>query len=308
MAKSRNFIVAVRNDPELETIAEGFVERLSSLDSRRSFELFSHSRTDKKGSGFKNSSQLIEGLAKGDIDIAFVEGNDLAAELNSAVEVTSVFARGNPFDVFISSDDMILDEQPEGARIAVCNQVQKGQMLYYRPDLGITVERECFSRLSKKLVNGSIDGFVYPAARVEALGKQDIVVEVFTSSICMPVAGQGAIALLSRRGDRQVAGILKEINDASSFEELELERSFIKKLAVDRRIPVGVLSSVEGSDCKIEAMIVAPDGSERISASVEGKLSSKDRLISGLIKELLSSGGEEILKTYKQSAGSGRSA
>jgi len=306
--RSRSYTIAMKNDPELEIVAADVVERLVSAGGGRKFELISSYGKGKKGSGFKNTMHLIEGLSRGEVDIAFVEGNELSFDLGGAVEVTSVFSRGNPFDVFVSSDDMILDEQPEGARIAVCNQVQRGQMLYYRPDLNVTVEKESFERLSRKLEEGSIDGFIYPAARVEALGKQDTVVEVFTSSICMPTAGQGTIALLSRKGDRQVSSLLREMNDSSSFEELQLERRFVKKLAMDRKIPVGVLSSVEGGDCRIEAMIVAPDGSERISALVEGKLSNKDKLISSLIKELMSSGGGEILKSYRQSAGSGRNA
>jgi len=296
--RGRKILISAKSDSELVRFSERVLERLTSIGQSTSFELFVKEENGR-GTSFKNSAQLLDALVKGVVDIAVVEGNDLAINLDKNVDVVSVLTRGNPFDVFISSDGFILDEQDDGAKIAVGNLTQKGQMLYYRPDFEVIIDRGNFSSLEEKLENGIIDGFVYSGLRVEAIGKQDIVAEVFTSSICMPEAGQGVIALLCRKQDRKVHGLLKELNDPACYTEFILERKFASMFLSDIKIPSGVLSSVEGSECRIEAMVVAPDGSERISASVEGKVSNGDKLIASLEKELMSSGAEELIQAYK---------
>jgi len=296
--RGRKILISAKSDNELVRFSERVLERLVAIGHGTSFELFAE-EGNGRGTSFKNSAQLLDALVKGIVDIAIVEGNDLAVNLDKSIDVVSVLTRGNPFDVFISSDGFILDEQDDGARIAVGNLTQKGQMLYYRPDFEVVIDRGSFSYLEERLKDGIIDGFVYSGLRVEAIGKQDVVAEVFTSSICMPEAGQGVIALLCRKQDRKVQSILKELNDPACYAEFILERKFVCGFLSDIKVPAGVLSSVEGSECRIEAMVVAPDGSERISASVEGKVSNGDKLIANLKKELMSSGAEELIQAYK---------
>ena len=298
MPRGRKILISAKSDDELMRFSRRVLEKIVAIGQGGSFEIFAGGENGKEIS-FKSSAQLLDALVTGTIDIAVVEGNDLAVKLDKNIEIVSVLTRGNPFDVFISSNGFILDEQDDGARIAVGNQTQKGQMLYYRPDFEVVIDRGSFSSLEKKLRNGSIDGFVYSGLRVESIGKQDVVAEVFTSSICMPEAGQGVIALLCRKQDRKVHAILKELNDPACYTEFVLERKFASRVLSDIKVPAGVLSSVEGNECRIEAMVVAPDGSERISASVEGKVSNGDKLIANLKKELMSSGAEELIQAYK---------
>jgi len=99
--------------------------------------------------------------------------------------------------------------------------------------------------------------------------------------------------------------LLREINDQPAAMEVEIERMFLERVARDGKAPIGVLANVEGSEFEIEAAIVAFDGSERISGIMSGAIADRPRIVDKLAAELLASGGEEIVSSFRGSRGSG---
>jgi len=248
---------------------------------------------------------LFRRLAKGEIDVAVVDARRVPLQLPEPVEIAAVLERTNPFDVLISCEDLILDEQPENVCIAALDAVKRGQLLYYRPDLKFVDTNDDFDVLFAAVQSGTLGAFVYPASDVEALNRQMHVVEVFTTSICTPPGGQGAQALLARRDRRDVCAAIRDLNDPSTAAEIELERMLLEQLARDGRGPVGVLGNVEESVFELEAAIAAPDGTEKISAAAGGSLAERSKIVTRLAAELLASGGEEILAPYRRARSGG---
>ena len=255
--------------------------------------------------GRRAGGAVVRRLAKGEIDIGVVDARRIPLQLPEPIEIAAVLERTNPFDVLISCEDLILDEQPENTCIAVLDAVKRGQLLYYRPDLRLVEAPDDFDGLFDAMQRGDIDAFVYPAADVEALNRQMHVVEVFTTSICTPPGGQGAQVLLVRRDRRDIGALVRGLNDPSSAAEIELERMLLEHLARDGRGPVGVLGNVEESVFELEAAIAAPDGTEKISATAGGSLAERSKIVMRLAAELLASGGDEILAPYRRARGGG---
>jgi hydroxymethylbilane synthase len=258
----------------------------------------------KKLDARKGAFGLIQKVAKGEIDVAVMDARWIPLQVQAPVEIAAVFERTNPFDVLIAEANLILDEQPENTCIASSEPVKRGQLLYYRPDLKLVEGKDDFENLFIEMKSGAINAFVFPASDVEALNQQEHVVEVFTTSICTPIAGQGALALLARRDKKDVLAFLKCFNDPSTASEVELERMFLERVTKDGRGPVGVLGSVEENEFELEAAIAAPDGSEKISGTMSGSLAERSRIIGKLADELLMSGGEDIIALYRKMRGS----
>ncbi len=257
----------------------------------------------KRGDVRRGAAALLARLAKNEIDVAVTDARWLPLQLPAGIEIAAVLERTNPFDVLISGEDLILDEQPENTCIAAHDAVKRGQLLYYRNDLKLIEKEEDFDGLRALMAKGGISAFVFPAADVETLGKQEDVVEVFTTSICTPVAGQGAIALLARRERKDLLATLRSLGDPSSAAEVELERLFLERTAKDGRGPIGVLANVEEGGFELEAAIAAPDGTEKISGSIAGALGERARVVAKLAGELLAAGGEEIIASFRKSRG-----
>lgn len=248
---------------------------------------------------------MIQRLIRDEIDLAIMDARWIPLELPSPVEIAAILERTNPFDALISCEDLILDEQPENTAIAASDPVKRGQLLYYRPDLKLVDANDDFDDLFTSVKRGSIGGFVFPASDIEALNQQENVVEVFTTSICTPVPGQGALALLGRKDAKEVFAVARHLNDASTAAEVELERLFLEFVTKDGRGPVGALGNVEGISFEIEAAIAAPDGSEKIVGGASGQLADRAKIVEKLAGELVQSGGGEIIASFRKARGNG---
>jgi len=264
-----------------------------------------HEAANRRLDPRKAASAALQRLGKGEIDVAVMDARWIPLQLPGSLEIAAVLERTNPYDVLISCQNLILDEQPEDTCIAACEAVKRGQLLYYRSDLKLVEGNDDFNSLFASMKRGAINAFVFPAADVETLNQQEHVVEVFTTSICTPVAGQGALALVGRRDRKDVFSMLRDMNDRSAAMEVEIERMFLESVAKDAKAPVGVLANVEENEFEIEAAIVAFDGSEKISGIMSGALGDRSRIVEKLANELLASGGEEIVASFRKLRGNG---
>jgi porphobilinogen deaminase len=86
---------------------------------------------------------------------------------------------------------------------------------------------------------------------------------------------------------------------------VEIERMFLESVAKDGKAPVGVLANVDENEFEIEAAVVAFDGSEKISGIMSGALADRARIVEKLAGELLASGGEEIIASFRKMRGNG---
>lgn len=291
--------------PEFDAPSKVFEERRQQETCARASALTGRtfSVSLRKAESRRSSASLLQRVSHGEVDACIMDARWVPMQLAPPLDVVAVLERTNPYDVLISSGETILDEQPENARIAVIDAVKRGQLLYYRPDLEIIDFEDDFDRLFDSLNKGTISAFVYPAADVEMLNKQEHVVEVFTTSICTPPSGQGAQVLIARRDRKDVCSLLRDLNDPSSAAEIELERMLLGKLSRDGRGPIGTLGSVESNSFELEAAIASPDGSERIFSSIGGSLSEKSKVVAKLASELLAAGADEIISSYRRIRG-----
>lgn len=253
----------------------------------------------------RRAAAVLQRIGRGEIDVGVMDARWIPLQLTAPLEIAAIFARTNPFDALVSHTSLILDEQPENTRVAVNDPVKRGQLLYYRSDIRLVNGDDDFGALFDAMNRGTIEAFVFPASDVEMLSQQENVVEVFTTSICTPVAGQGALALVGRRDKKDVFSMLRDINDQSAAMEVEIERMFLERVAKDGKAPVGVLANVEGNEFEIEAAIVAFDGSEKISGIMSGTITDRSRVVEKLANELLASGGEEIITSFRKLRGNG---
>ncbi len=311
MGRAKHIIIGSRRD-ELSMLCRAHV-RAALLEAHPNAEFMDApdgpGRDDRgpadRKIGARRAATLLQRLVKGELDVVVLDACLIPLQIAGTLEIAAVLPRTNPFDALVSVESLILDEQPENASVAVSDPVKRGQLLYYRSDLKLVSGDGDFNGLFEAMNRGAVDAFVYPAADVEMLNQQEHVAEVFTTSICTPVAGQGAIALVGRRDRKEIASMLRDIGDRSAAAEVEIERMFLERVAKDGRAPVGVLANVEESEFEIEAAIVAVDGSEKITGIMSGALADRARIVEKLAGEILSSGGEEIVASFRKQKANG---
>jgi hydroxymethylbilane synthase len=295
MTRTSEIVVTGRCDPASRMQISELIKVLGEANPGVGFiDLFE--KDPGKAADCEDDISVVFGfLAKGTVDIVALEADYIPLKLHARQELGSVLRRGNPFNVLVSENDLILDEQPAESKIAVGDSRCIGQLRFHRSDLNYFGNIENYESMKRRLESGEIAGFVIHASEVEALGKQDEVVEVFTSSICMPAAGQGALSLITRSGDNRVLELVDPLNHLPSRAEVLLERKLLSALPGNLNCSVGVLSEFEGEEFEIGVVIAAPDGSEKISSSLRGWVGEEEKVIGNLVEDLLSNGGRVLI-------------
>ena len=283
---------------ELEEVSE----RLRELSPKLAIEpvFADQCKAGVNGSGAPNSpsrvARLMKGLLEQEYDAVVVNAAYLPSRLPTGLTIGAITDRLTPYDVLISKDDRLLDELPEKATI-VANEVRReAQLLYYRSDFKTVRSRGSVDSIIQKVKSGKIDAAVLAASDVERLHKQDHVVEFLTCSICIPAAGQGALAVLVRSDEEQAKKIIRGINHPASYGEIISEWAFLDCLGAVENAPVGVLGSIEGKSIELEGMIASTDGRERIHSVVKGSVGHEIELGQRLAQEVLDAGGREVLQ------------
>ena len=239
---------------------------------------------------------LMNALVEKQYDALVLDAGVTPSRLPSGITIGAITRRLTPCEALICGEEIILDELAENAVLAANGTRREAQMHYYRPDLKIVHAKGSVDSLIQKVNSSRIDAAVVAAADMERLGKQEIVVELLTNAVCVPAAGQGALAVLVRSGEEHYSECLLHINDVATYCELGAEWAFLDQLGLDGAHPVGVLASTEGNVLEVEGVLAYPDGREKIHFMVKGSPGQEVELGGTLAEEILNAGGREILQ------------
>jgi hydroxymethylbilane synthase len=242
---------------------------------------------------------LMSVLLDRECDVLVLDAAALPTKMPTGLTIGALTRRITPYDALISNDDCILDELRENATLVTSSMRREAQLRYYRPDLKIVRMQGSIDAVLQKVKSAKVDCAVVAAADVERLSKQEFVAELLTNSVCVPAAGQGALAVLIRSSEDQFKDTVQSINDPATHSMLRAEWSFLEHLEVDPAAPVAVLASIEGKALELEAMVAFPDGSEKIQCMVKGTIGNEEDLGRTLAVELLESGGREVIEEFR---------
>ncbi|HEX5132274.1 MAG TPA: hydroxymethylbilane synthase [Candidatus Krumholzibacteria bacterium] len=247
----------------------------------------------------ERNALLMSRLLDGECDVLVLDACALPTRMPSGLTIGALTSRITPYDALISNGDAILDELPENATLATCALSREAQLRYYRPDLRIVRAQGSVDSLLQKVRGSSIDCAVIAAADLERLNKQEFVVELLTNSVCIPPAGQGALAVLIRSSEEHFRDAVQAINDPVTHGVLRAEWAFLEHLGVDPSAPVAVLATIEGKALEVEGMVAYPDGSEKIQCMVKGAIGDEEDLGRTLATEILEAGGREVIQEFR---------
>ena len=242
------------------------------------------------------TKEIESELLDGTIDLAVHSLKDMPTVLPSGLCLTAITERANVGDAFVSNKYASLAELPEGAVLGTSSLRRRAQLLAARPDLKIVDLRGNVDTRLRKLDEGQMDAVILAAAGLERLGYGNRIREVIPSSVCLPAVGQGALAIECREGDAETRAMLDFLNDKATRLATAAERAFLGLVEGGCQVPIGVHADVSGESIAIEAIIASLDGSKLLRRRTEGAAVDGVALAESLGREMLASGGAEILR------------
>jgi len=254
------------------------------------------SRVDTAGTGKDLFTREIdEALLEGRIDLGIHSAKDLPSRLPQGLELAAVPPREDPSDVVVTRDGRTLLALPAGSRVGTSSPRRRAQMLSARPDLEVVDARGNVDTRIRRLREGRWDAIVLARAGLARLQRLDDASEVLPASWMLPAIGQGALAVVARRGDGGLRGLVAEIDHPPSHGEVLAERAVLDLLEAGCRAPVAGLARTEGGRMRLTAAVFSPDGSRTLREEAEGPAERPEDLGREVGRQLLARGAGELI-------------
>jgi hydroxymethylbilane synthase len=93
---------------------------------------------------------------------------------------------------------------------------------------------------------------------------------VIPAEVMTPAAGQGALAIEIRSGDRATRALLAFLDDAAARATTSCERALLNKLGGGCQVPIGAFAELNGSRIGLNALVARPDGTKVLRETRDG--------------------------------------
>lgn len=235
--------------------------------------------------------EIQQAVLDGHADIAVHSAKDLPAVTPDGLALACVPVRGDVRDILIGST--IADLRP-GAIVGTGSVRRRAQLAHTRADLTFAELRgNVGSRLAKA---SQFDAIVLALVPLGRLGLEDVLGEILSTEMMLPMVGQGAIGVECRVHDEATLEALAGIDDAAAHTAVLCERAYLRRLGGGCELPIGALAVIDGDEIHLDALVAAYDGSTIVRRSRRAPIAHAVRLGSELAEEVLSHGGSALLE------------
>jgi len=239
--------------------------------------------------------ELDAALRDDRIDLAVHSAKDYPTDAQEDLVEAAFPCRWAVNDSLVGRRGERLGDLPPGALVGTGSLRRSAQIRSLRGDLRFGEIRGNIETRLRKLDSGLYDAVIIAEAALRRLGLKDRPREALPVARLVPDAGQGALLVVCRRGDRRVRQMTARINDARVAACVRAERAVLAGLGGGCRLPLGVYARIVGGRMRLRAVVISPDAARKVSRVAEGAAGEGPRLAREMVRYLLAHGAGEIL-------------
>ena len=240
--------------------------------------------------------ELEYAILQNKADIAVHSMKDLPVLLQEEFFIAAVLKRESPFDCLLSKKNLKLTELESGSLVGSSSLRRQSQILKLRPDLRVKNLRGNVNTRIDKLESGDYDAIILAKAGLDRLELSGEISQTFSTAEMLPAAAQGVIGIECLRQKEEIIDIVSRINDFETEVTTICERSVNSALFADCHSPIGSYATYANGKCRLESIVISPDGSVEARDSVTGCANNAKELGLELADRLKKIGAIEILK------------
>ena len=240
--------------------------------------------------------ELEYAILQNKADIAVHSMKDLPVLLQEEFFIAAVLKRESPFDCLLSKKKLKLAELKSGSLVGSSSLRRQSQILKLRPDLRVKNLRGNVNTRIDKLESGDYDAIILAKAGLDRLELSSEISQTFSTEEMVPAAAQGVIGIECLRQKDEIIEIVSRLNDLETEVTTNCERSVNSALFADCHSPIGSYATYANGKCRLESIVISPDGSIEARDSVTGSANKAEELGLELADRLKQIGAIEILK------------
>ena len=245
-------------------------------------------------------AELEDQLRAGRVDVAVHSLKDMPSEDPPGFAIAAVPPRLDPRDVLVSSSGHTLHDLPSGSRIGTGSPRRAVQIQAARPDLKISGIRGNIDTRIRKMRDGQYDAIVLAAAGLIRMGWQDQITEFLSTEVCLPAAGQGALAVETLDKDDETTKLVAEIQNGPTRSTVNAERSLLKHMGGGCLAPITAYAWLENDKLVLTGMVGNPQTNEILRDTVRGTIGDPEGLGAELAEILNSRGAAKLLEAVER--------
>jgi len=241
-------------------------------------------------------SPVQAALAGGEVDLV-VESASYGEPVVESIAVAAYPKRGDSRDALCAADSLTFDTLAPGARVVVASARRRAQALARRSDVVVDVLDNNIAELLFAVESGEATAAIVSAADLDRLNKLDAVTEFLGNDGWPTDAGQGALAVLVRRGSEK---LVKSLGHNPTRTIVEAERA-VRDALGDTAALAGVYGIIDDGLLFLSARVYAPDGSAEVTSShalyLDDVAQPAAELAIRVVDELVSLGAHDLAAT-----------
>jgi len=239
------------------------------------------------------TKNLDVALLNDKIDIAVHSLKDVPTVLPKGIVQAAVLKRGLYHDILVlKSDDEFFTRK--NATIATGSLRRKAQWLYRYPNHSITGLRGNVNTRLRKLEENDWDGAIFAMAGLKRIG---LLPENYMKLDWMlPAPAQGAVMIAALASDKELLGVLAELNDKETEICVGIEREFLHKLEGGCSAPIGALAMIKDDELKFKGALFSTDGNQKIEFSKAVPVNHTTDIAQFAASYILDRGGKKMMR------------
>ena len=248
------------------------LNRLHSVGFTDIYEKYIMSLGDKitlkefKSQGGKGlfTKEIDNLLISKNIDLAVHSAKDIPAFIDNRITIAAFLPREDTRDVLVTKNfniKNILDIK-EKIKFGSSSPRRINYLKKLFSFAKITNIRGNVESRIKKVRDNKIDATLLAYAGIKRLKLkyEDINFIKVPTKIILPAPGQGAIAIMCRKEDKEIINICKKIDHTDTRTTVTAERAFIKKINGDCFTPLSALAKINGNMLEINGGLFSSNG------------------------------------------------
>jgi hydroxymethylbilane synthase len=204
---------------------------------------------------------------------------------------------------------LALAQLPAGSVVGTSSPRRAAQLRALGLGLEIRPLRGNLDTRLNRVASGDLDAIVVARAGLARLGRLEDVTETLEPVRMLPAPAQGALAVECRAGDRRLAALLAELDDADTRAAVTAERALLAELEAGCSEPVGAIAEVvesideDGShvfeELSLRGCVASLDGSDVIRASGVDSPDRPRELGLSVAAELFALGARQLMSSAR---------
>ncbi|MBR3155438.1 MAG: hydroxymethylbilane synthase [Methanobrevibacter sp.] len=203
------------------------------------------------------TKELDIALLEEEVDFTVHSFKDLPTELDADLKIVAVPKRESPNEVLISKKDW--NDLGPGSKLGTSSLRREAFCNHYNKEFELKPIRGNIETRIQKALESDLDATIMAQAGLKRLNLTQYIKNVFPLDYITPPAGQGALAIITRK-DSEMKEKISKLNDYISMQEVFAEKKVLEELGVGCQWPIGSIAQMNNNKFNIYSILLTKEG------------------------------------------------